>query len=105
MLKIITATETEGCETRNLTMIFEVEDSINLYEAIKAACQDYCLTEEGKRTYEGNCNAFNWGDFDVYVPDAICQKHGFKKLNSVMAEEYIFDEQLVSETDVFPEEG
>lgn len=105
MTKIIVATETYGCETRNLVIVLDVfDENINIEQAVSDACKEYCLTDEGKRTYEGNCNCFNWGDFDAYVPDEICERHGFRKVDSVSAEEFIFDQQLVDENDIFPEE-
>lgn len=105
MIKLIVATEAVGLETTNLVMALDVfDENISIEQAVMAACKEYCLTEEGKRTYECNCNSFNWGDFDSYVPNEICEKYGFKKLQSIIAEEFAFDQQLVDESDIFPEE-
>lgn len=105
MLKIIVATEADGLDTRTFVLGVEVEDeNIDIEKAIKDACKEYCLTEEGKRTYEGNCNNFNFGDLDAYVPNEICEKYGFKKVYLDIAGEFNFDEQLVDENDIFLEE-
>lgn len=105
MLKIIVATEADGLDTTNLVMVLDVDsEDINIEQAVLKACKEYCLTDEGKRTFEGNCNCFNWGDFDAYVPNEICQKYGFRKVESNVAEEFNFDQQLVDEYDIFPEE-
>ena len=105
MLKIIVATEADGLDITNLVMVLDVDSKdINIEQAVLNACKEYCLTDEGKRTFEGNCNCFNWGDFDTYVPNEICQRHGFRKVESNVAEEFNFDQQLVDEYEIFPEE-
>lgn len=53
-----------------------------LLAAIKAASQEYLETPEGRWTWEYNCHNFNYGDFDLNVPNKICRKHGFMKLDS-----------------------
>lgn len=105
MLKIIVATEAYGLDVTNLVMVLDVNsEDINIEQAVLDACKEYCLTNEGKRTFEGNCNCFNWGDFDTYVPNEICEKYGFRKVESNVAEEFNFDQQLVDECEIFPEE-
>lgn len=44
--------------------------------------------------YDYNCGAFDWADFDAYVPNEICKKHGFTKRESVRSVEVDWDEQL-----------
>lgn len=44
--------------------------------AIKAAAQDYLNTPEGRQTWEDNGGNFNYGDFDLCVPNEICISHG-----------------------------
>lgn len=105
MLKIITATEIDGLNTRTFVIGLDVfDENINIEQAIKNACTEYCLTEEGKRTYEDNGNCFNWGDFDTYVPNEICERHGFKKTWLNIAPEFNFDQQLVDEDTLLEEE-
>lgn len=103
-LNIYVATEADGLDTRNMVMVMKAADGVDIKEAATAACTEYCKTEEGKATYEGNCCCFNWGDLDTYVPNDICRKYGFEKVDSNVVEEFAFDEQLVNEFDIFPEE-
>ena len=72
--------------------------------AAMAACKEYCLTEAGRKVYEHNCNNFIMMDFCKYVPNNICEKYGIRKIEFGVAEDFIFDQQLVDETDIFPEE-
>jgi hypothetical protein len=94
-----------GLGVTTMVLAIEADEGVNVREAIKDACKEYCQTEEGKATYEGNCCSFNWGDFEAYVPNTICEKYGIKKIDSYTQEEDIdFNEQLVNEKDIFPEE-
>lgn len=70
--------------------------------AIKDAAKDYCLTDDGKRTYDGNCNNFNIGDLIAYVPKAILQQHGIISIEEKDTIAIDFNEQLVNENDIFP---
>lgn len=58
--------------------------------AIKAAAQDYLNTPEGRKTWEDNCENFNYGDFDLCVPNEICILHGIYLLDS--AAEIIYED-------------
>lgn len=105
MMKIIVATEADGLDTRTFVLGLDIfNENINIEQAVKDACKEYCMTEDGKKTYEGNCNSFNWGDLDAHVPDEICERHGFKKLWLDIAGEFNFDQQLVDEDEIFPYE-
>lgn len=106
MIRTILALERDGFDMRTLILNFDVpHKDFNLFSAVKAASLEYCQTEDGRKTYKGNCNCFNWADFDVYVPDDICERHGFKKMPAEVADCIVnFDEQLVDENNVFPEE-
>lgn len=74
--------------------------TIDIIEAVKAACLEYCKTEEGKDTYRHNCDNFNWGDFLLCVPDEICAKHGFTKEEHSDVVEVDYNEQLVDSSDI-----
>lgn len=106
MVKTIAALEQDGFDVRVLVLNFDVPSKdFDLKAAVEAACVEYCQTEEGRETYEGNCNCFNWADFEAYVPDEICEKHGFKKINAEISGEIVnWDEQLVDEGEVFPDD-
>ena len=103
MQKMIVALDRDGIETRLLTIVVDIlSDGIDLREAVRNACTEYCKTEEGKKVYEDNCNSFNWGDFELHVPNSICEKHGFVKVSMDMQDdEFDFNEQLVNEFDIF----
>ena len=100
--KTVVAMERDGLDVRTIVLNFEVSSEIfDIVAAAKAAAKEYCLTEEGKRTYEGNCNCFNWGDFDAYVPQNICRRHGFAKIEPPVPDVFVdFDEQLVDEYEI-----
>lgn len=70
--------------------------------AIKDAAKDYCLKDDGKKTYDGNCNNFNIGDLIAYVPKAILQQHGIISIEEKDTIAIDFNEQLVDENDIFP---
>ena len=104
--RTVTAIERDGLNTRVVNIqLYVFKDGLNTHDAIVAACTDYCKTEEGRKTYEGNCCSFNWGDFEAYVPNDICKKYGFIKVDTdIQSEEVNFDEQLVDESDIFGDE-
>lgn len=96
MIRNVVAVERDGFNVRTLTVSFEVPDeNFNLIRAIKNACNEYIRTEDGRKTYIGNCDAFNMGDMVSYVPNSICEKYGFKMSDSVLSDiEIDWDEQL-----------
>ena len=60
---------------------------------------------EGKKLYIGNCHNFNYGDFEAYVPNSICEKHGIHKIDANMTDiEVNFDTDLVDEMAVLGED-
>lgn len=103
MLKTLIAIERDGLDIRAIALNFEVPDEkFNLRAAVRAACTEYCKTEQGRNTYEYNCSSFNWADFAMSVPAEICEKHGFKVMRSdVMDEEVNWDEELVNPEDIY----
>lgn len=105
MLKTIVARDVDGLDVYVLTITLDVEDGIDIKQAVMDACKEYCFTEEGRTTYDRcNCRCFNWADFDMYVPNDICEKHGFRKIDVRTTLEFNLNEQLVDEDDIFPEE-
>ena len=67
---------------QTLVIELEAEHGINISAAIASACSEYCQTKEGRKVYESNNRCFNWGDFDLNVPNSICEKYGFRKTQS-----------------------
>lgn len=107
MLRTIVAVEHDGVEVRVLALNFEVPSaSFDLKTAVKAACTEYCKTEQGLATYRYNCSSFNWADFAMSVPNEICEKYGFKLLQSEVSDEDVdWDEELVDPNDIPHEEN
>ena len=105
MIRTIVAIERDGLDLRVLALNFDVPSAdFDLKAAIKAACTEYCQTEQGRAIYEYNCSSFNWADFAMSVPAEICAKHGFKLITSDVADEEVnWDEELVNECDIYQE--
>lgn len=100
MLRNVVAIERDGLDFRALTILFEVPDEkFNLEEAVKKAATDYCLTKEGRKTYDYNCSWFNWADFDLNVPNSFCEKYGFRKVTDGTLSDIIvnWDDHLVDD--------
>ena len=99
MLQTINAIERDGFEVRVLSILFDVPDKdFDLLKAAKLAATEYCKTAKGKRTYEYNCSQFNWADFEMSIPNEFCEKYGFKKVDSALADIIVdWDEHLVDD--------
>lgn len=106
MIKTIVALNADWDDMRVLVLDFEVPNrEFDLKAAVKKATLEYCLTEEGKSVYSGNCHCFNWADFAAEIPESICRKHGFKLIPYQDADEIVdLHEQLVDESEVFPDD-
>lgn len=99
MLQAVTAIERDGFEVRTITILFEVPSKdFNLIKAVKLAATDYCMSPEGKKVYMYNCSQFNWADFESSVPNEFCEKYGFKKVDSALADIIAdWDDHLVND--------
>lgn len=76
----------------------------DIMTAVKAAAKDYCLSDEGKRVYIGNCHSFNWADF-ADIPVEYCEKYGFTIDKADNVDDINdLNEQLVIENEIIPEE-
>lgn len=100
MLQTMIAIEQDGRETHAISLLFEVPDKdFDLKGAVYAAATEFCQTEEGRRIYDYNCSCFNWADFSVSVPNEFCEKHGFKKVDSVLGDIVVdWDEHIVNDS-------
>lgn len=102
--------DNHGAGTRTTAFAITVDSSWSedqTMAALRNIAKEYCLTEDGKKTYDGNCCCFNIGDLTSYVPTEIFIKHGiFPKFrtNPKDAISMDFNEQLVDESDIFPED-
>lgn len=105
---ILTCTGQDGLKTIDLNIILKTKPDMSnedVFKAIEAASLEYCLTEQGKKTYIGNCCCFNYGDFDIHVTNDICVRHGIIRIDHQyhVIKDYL-DTTLVFENDVLPEE-
>lgn len=66
-------------EFRNRTYLYEVEDGIDFFDAVKKASADFVNTPDGRKIYYKK-GSFSWNDF-ASVPEYICRKYGLRKLN------------------------
>ena len=102
---IVCAKDQEGLEVVNYSFLFLTKPGVNIEEAAMKAAIEFCQTESGKEVFEENWKCFNWGDFDINVPNEICMKYGFVKVsNETVVYDVDFNENLVSEEDVYPDE-
>ena len=102
---MVCATDQDGIDVVNYMFEFLTEKGVNIEEAIRNAASAFCKTKEGRNIYSGNCHCFNWGDFDIYVPNEFCEQFGFIKCQSRGTEIHVdFNEELVLESEIFEEE-
>jgi hypothetical protein len=104
MRHYIPVIDQDGLDIRVTVIVLDVKEGVELITAIKAACDEYCQTVEGKQTYMRNCHCFNWGDFDAYVPNSICEHHGIRKVDTFISETRDFNEQLVDASNIFTDD-
>lgn len=96
-LRSIVAIERDGFDIRAFAMEFDVfDESTDLQSAVRKACSEYMKTSDGAESYytvKGEC--FNWADFWDDVPNSICEKYGFRKINNIVSDDDVdWDEQL-----------
>ena len=92
----VTAVKQDGLTVRVVTLLLETDDEkLDINTAIRNACKEYIRTPEGKNTLRRTSGCFNWADFIKNVPDTICCRHGFVKID--IDENYVtqWDEQLI----------
>lgn len=76
----------EESSGRQFILLLQILDSnirtkSDVITAIKKAVKHYVTsTKQGKANFEYNCKCFNWADFESSVPNKICQKYGFTKV-------------------------
>lgn len=87
MMRTIITYDRDGVKFRLNSFQFEVPDEqFDLIQAIKDAAKEYCATAEGQKTLSYNCGEFNYGDFDMHVPNEYCEKHGFSRVSTACAD-------------------
>lgn len=79
-------------ETIRPMTIYTALPKDEIIPAIKAAAQEFLNTPEGRKVWEDNCGNFNYGDFDLNVPNGICLHHGFyrnaKAVPTIMEDDF-----------------
>lgn len=102
-IEMIIATEQDGLQTRTIAIPCKIHignPNFSLADVVRNAVKEYLHTEEGKETYEYNCRCFNWADFDTHVPNSICLKYGFEKMEASGENLTVdWDEQLADEVE------
>lgn len=101
-IRTIIATEHDGIDTRVLVINVRVLNGdlqvFNLEGAVQKAVHEFLCTKEGIGIYESNCEIFDWGDFEQNVPNEICRKHGFEKIESTLSDLNVnWDEHLADD--------
>lgn len=66
-------------EFSNRTYLYEVEDGIGFFDAVRKASAEFVNTPDGRKIYYKK-GSFSWNDF-ASVPEYICRKYGLRKLN------------------------
>lgn len=93
---IITAVEQDGLDVHTFALCLEVNDNISdIKQAVMDACKEYIKTSAGKATLEYNSGYFDWADFAMSVPNEICKKHGFAKIEADESCIVSWGEQLI----------
>ena len=87
ILKTITAVERDGFDLRLLTVVFEIPNKeFDLLGGIKKAVGDFIRTSEGRKVFDYNCECFNLADVVSSLPNKFCEAHGFKIIDSTLAD-------------------
>ena len=78
VIRDVTAIERDGLDIRTVTVSFRVPDeNFDLMEAIRKAVAEFAETDDGKAALEYTCGYFNLEDVVCFLPDCICERHGF----------------------------
>lgn len=65
--------------------------------ALRDVAREFAETDEGKKVLEETNGCFNWGDLVENIPKEICEKHGFRIVDSFQTDLIVLhNEQLIS---------
>lgn len=102
MIRTVVATDQDGLDMNIHIFQFRVPDEdFDLLGAVRKAADQYCRTPQGQAVYEGNSKQFNWGDFDLHVPNAFCEELGFQRVFTRNGLQVSFNEDLIEGGDVY----
>ena len=88
----LVAKENIGLDENIVVIPFKVENTnVSIEELVAKATKEFLNTEDGKKVLEETCGNFNYADFDTYVPNSICGKYGFLKLEDYNNEIVLVD--------------
>lgn len=94
--------EKDGIECTSFIFFVDPGVCTDLVDAIKKASDDFVNTEYGNQVYQMNGQRFDWIDFYQNVPNEICSKYGFQKLEEKKANYVVdMDVKLLSENPAF----
>ncbi len=103
IMTIVATEHDDDMDTRSLVINIRILDesqasSFDIRSAVRKAVHEYLCTKEGKAIYDYNCGGFNWADFEPNVPNEICRKYGFEKIESCRNDlEVDWDEHLADD--------
>ena len=104
MLRNVIAIEHSDFKERVLSILFDVpNEEFDLIGAAKAAAAEYCKTKDGLKTYFRNGEYFDWADFELAVPNEICERHGFKRVDGSLSDIVVDLEELLVDRGEMPE--
>ena len=65
--------------------------NVSIEELVAKATKEFLNIEDGKKVLEETCGNFNYANFGMYVPNSICSKYGFLKLEEYNNEIVLVD--------------
>ena len=88
----LVAKENVGLDENVLIIPLDVErKNVPIEELVAKATREFLNTEDGEKALEETCGNFNYVDFGMYVPNSICSKYGFLKLEEYNNEIVLVD--------------
>ena len=64
--------------------------------ALQKAAREFAGTDGGKKVLENTNGCFNWGDLVENIPTEICEKYGFRIIDTFQTDLIVaHDEQLI----------
>lgn len=90
----LTAVEHNGFEVRLNTVLFSVDQKVDIKVALGYATKEFVSTPRGEKVLEFTCGCFNLIDFELNVSNDFCRKYGFEIGKSYESEEINWDTDL-----------
>lgn len=90
----LTAIERDGFKLRINTVLFSVDQWVDIKVALGYAAREFASTSRGEKVLESTCDCFNLVDFELNVSNDFCRKYGFEIEKSFESEEIDWDTDL-----------